>query len=523
MGTLREGAKLPDIMPSLSLLDLILFGVYLVVVLGVGLLASRREEKADDYFLAGRSLPWWLIGASLLASNISTEQFVGMAGSGVRVGMAIASYEWMSALTLVIVARWFMPRYLAGRIGTMPEFLERRFSSPARSWLAFYMLVAYVLVALATVLYSGSLALQTLFGLPIPWGLLLLSVFGGAYTIYGGLRAVVWTDFVQAAFLVLGGAIALFLSLDAVGGWGELVHRAPDKFHTVLPLDNPDLPWFAVFFGGLWIANLFYWGCNQFITQRALAARNLRQARYGVILAAWFKLLMPFLIVVPGIAALELFPEELAGHADSAFPVLVKHLLPAGLRGVMLAALIGAVMSSLDSMLNSAATIFTLDIYRRHLRPDADEARLIRVGRWSTLVFLGIATAWAPMLGRFQGVFHYIQEFWGLVTPGVTVVFLAGMFWRRASALGATLALALTLPVTIGIKLAFPGMAFLNQMWLAALLLAMILVLTSSRPIPSPSPVSVPPTALPVRRDRFFDVLCVALVLATVALYALFY
>jgi len=511
-----------------SPLDTATIIAYFLAIAAIGLFAGRRERVAADYFLAGRALPWWLIGISLIASNISTEHFVGMAGSGVDFGLAIASYEWMAAITLVVVARWFLPKLLALRITTMPEYLERRFDPRARSWLAAYMLLAYVFVAMATVLYSGGLALQTIFGFPLAGGIAALAVFAGAYTAYGGLKAVVWTDLVQGIVLLVGGGVTTVLGLQALGGWDVLMTEAGDKFHMVLPLSHPELPWFAVFFGGLWIANLFYWGCNQFITQRTLAARSINQGRYGAVFAAYIKLVVPFVVVIPGIVASILYRGEL-GRSDMAYPMLVERLLPAGLTGLVFAALIGAIMSSLDSMLNSAATIFTVDLYGRHLRPGSSEGRLITVGRTSTVVFLVIATAWAPFLGRFERVFSYIQEFWGLITPGVAVVFLGGLFWRRASAQAAVWVLAATLPMTIGVKLTLPDAAFLNQMWIAGLLLAALLVWRSmAAPAPataSPAPAADSALAGPVvpQRDLLFDALCAGVVVCTAVLYIVFF
>jgi SSS family solute:Na+ symporter len=328
--------------------------------------------------------------------------------------------------------------------------------------------------------------------------------------------------------------------------------QAGDKFHTVLPLDHPELPWFAIFFGGLWIANLFYWGCNQFITQRTLAAKDLRQGRYGIVFAAYIKLLIPFLIVIPGIIASVLYAGDLE-RSDMAYPMLIDRLLPSGLSGLMFAALLAAIMSSLDSMLNSAATIFTIDIYHRRLRPRASQRRLIAMGRWSTVVFLLVAAAWAPFLGRFERVFSYIQEFWGLITPGVAVVFLAGLFWKRATAAGAATAMGLTLPVTIGIKwlsyyLESNGytskIAFLDQMWVAGLLLLASLALVSlawpdkraSEAEADPAEdVGAPHSGHPeaetagsgpiptFKKDRLFDFLCAGVVILTIALYIVFF
>ncbi len=527
---------------NLSPFDIFAFVAYFAVVAIVVVAVSRREREAKDYFLAGRNLRWWLIGISLIASNISTEHFVGMAGSAVDFGLAIASYEWMAAITLVIVARWFLPKYLEHGVTTMPEYLERRFDLRARSWLAVYMLLAYVGVALATVLYSGGLALHTIFDMPLWLGIVILAAFGGGYTIYGGLKAVVWSDLIQGTMLLAGGALTTFIGLRAIGGWGSLMEQAGDKFHTVLPLDHPELPWFAIFFGGLWIANIFYWGCNQFITQRTLAAKDLRQGRYGILFAAYIKLLIPFIIVVPGIIASVLYADELT-RSDMAYPMLIDRLLPGGVRGLMLAALVAAIMSSLDSMLNSAATIFTIDIYQRRLRPRSSQRNLIATGRWSSMAFLLVATAWAPFLGRFERVFSYIQEFWGLITPGVAVVFLAGLFWRRATAGAAAAAMAATLPVTIGIKLLWPQMAFLNQMWVAGVVLSAIVAgISLARPEtrsageePEDQPLVPPhsghpevegldhPAPAAPATDRLFDVLCAGVVVLTIILYAVFF
>ncbi|MCH8254046.1 MAG: hypothetical protein IID06_01745 [Gemmatimonadetes bacterium] len=302
--------------------------------------------------------------------------------------------------------------------------------------------------------------------------------------------------------------------------------EAGDKFHMVLPLDHPELPWFAVFFGGLWISNLFYWGCNQFITQRALGAKNIVQARYGVVFAAYIKLLIPFIVVIPGIVAGVLYADDLS-RSDMAYPLLLQRLLPSGLTGLMFAALLAAIMSSLDSMLNSAATIFTIDIYQRRLRPDSSQRHLIAVGRTSTVAFLLIAAAWSPVLLRFERVFSYIQEFWGLITPGVAIVFLGSLFWRRTTSSAATWVMAATLPATIGVKLLIPEAAFLDQMWVAGLVLGALLV---GRSLATPGSATALATAsqntdssaLP-RQDRLFDLLCAVLVALTLALYWIFF
>lgn len=495
----------------LAALDYVVFAAYLVIIVIVGLYLARREDDAADYFLAGRALRWWIIGASLIATNISTEHFVGMAGSGYTFGLAIASYEWMAAVTLIIVGRWFLPVFLRHQIYTMPQFLEIRFNAHARAILAAFLLGAYVFVALAAVLYSGAIALSTIFGVRLWVGIALIGGVTGLYTIYGGLKAVVFTDFVQLIFLLAGGIVASVLGLRRIGGFGALLEAAPEKFHTVLPLSHPELPWFGVFFGGLWIANLFYWGCNQYITQRTLAARSLKEGQHGVLFAAYLKLLIPFIVVIPGIIAWALYRDQIQ-RADMAYPYLIRAIVPTGLAGLFFAGLLAAVMSSLSSMLNSSATIFTMDLYARYIAgrergpeapgsraaapqtwgpergegersagPAEEQARLIRVGRWSSVVILVLATAWAPFLARVGRIFSYMQEFWGIITPGVAVVFLLGLFWRPATARGAVAGLLATIPITVGVKIAAPGMAFLNQMFAAGALVAAVVALVSLR------------------------------------------
>jgi len=352
----------------LSTTDLVTFVLFLGAVIFVSLRASRGRRTAEGYFLAGRNLGGWAIGMSLVATNISTEHFVGMAGRGYDLGLAIASYEWMAAVTLVLVGLFFLPRFLAAGIYTIPEYLEFRYDVRTRTLMAGFIMAAYVFVALATVLYSGALALESIFGIDLDLGIWLIGILAGGYTIYGGLKAVVWSDLIQGVALLLGGVVVTVLGFKAIGGIEPFLEAADGKLHTVLPWNHPEMPWLAVFVGGLWIPNLFYWGLNQFITQRTLAARSLADGQRGIFLAGFIKLAIPFIIVFPGIMAAELFADQVT-HADQAYPVMMRELLPVGLTGAMFAALFGAVMSTLDSMLNSAATIFSVDLYKRHLRP----------------------------------------------------------------------------------------------------------------------------------------------------------
>jgi SSS family solute:Na+ symporter len=471
---------------GLNAWDGVTFVLFLAAVIGISLYASRREKDTKDYFLAGRNLTWWLIGFSLIASNISTEHFVGMAGAGYgAAGLAIASYEWIAAISLVVVGLVMLPLYLRLGIYTMPEFLERRYGGMARSIMAFYMMLAYVGVAIAAVLYSGALGLQAIFGLDLTVGIWLIGLLAGAYTIYGGLKAVVWSDLLQGSALLLGGLLVTVIALGKAGGLDAFLTANADKLHAVLPADHPEIPWTAMLLG-IWIPNFFYWGCNQFITQRTLGARSLAQGQLGILLAASIKLVIPFIIVFPGIMAAQLFASEI-GLADQAYPVLIKNLLPAGLRGILFAALFGAVMSSLDSMLNSASTIFTMDIYRRHLKPQASDESLVKVGRVATAVLVVAGCLLAPLPGRFEGVFRYIQLVWGFISPAVVTVFFVGLFWRRATHAAAVTALLLGVP-TYGILLwAFPEVAFLNHMAITFLvLLVAMVVVTRVRPLAEP-------------------------------------
>ncbi len=442
-------------------LDHLVFGAYLLVVAAVGILASRRKEQSDDYFLAGRNLTWWVIGGSLIAANISTHHFIGMSGQGFTIGLAIASYEWIAAIALIIYGKFFLPYYLKTRITTMPEFLETRFNHRVRLTFAIISLVGYVFIELAVVLYTGSLAIESIFGLPLTWGLAILCLIGGGYTIYGGLRSVAFTDVIQVAVLIVGGLVVTGLGLVAVGGatpgyganlWDGLravADGSPEKFHMVQPWNHPELPWIGVFFGGMWLANIFYWGCNQFITQRTLAARSVWHGQMGVVFAGFLKLLVPVLVVLPGIIAWRLYdPAEgllrarfTLAKGDLAFPTLVRQLLPPGLTGLVMAGLMGAVMSTIASLLASSSSIFTFDIYQRHLNPAASGRRLILVGRLATLAVLVVATVVGWFLRDLGAIFTYIQKYWSIAYPSICAVFLAGFFWPRANARGCLAAL----------------------------------------------------------------------------------
>ncbi len=476
---------------SFSSFDLTVFFGYIIFIVVLGLWVSREkkghEKNSQDYFLAGRMLPWWAVGASLIASNISAEQVIGMSGSGYAIGLAIASYEWMAAITLIIVAKYFLPIFLDKKIYTMPQFLEIRFDSRVRTSLAVFWLGVYIFVNLTSVLYLGALALKTIMGVELIYGIIGLALFSGLYTIYGGLKAVAWTDVVQIVVLVGGGLVTSFLALDAVsGGAGviegltTLVNSVPDKFDMILDSSNKyykDLPGISVLIGGMWIANLFYWGCNQYITQRALAAKNLKEAQRGLVFAGYLKILMPLIVVIPGIAAF--FLKAQIAKPDESYPWLLSNFVPAGLKGLAFAALIAAIVSSLSSMVNSTATIFSMDIYRQMIKKDASEKQLVRTGRIVSFIALIIAVMIAPLLQTLEQAFQFIQEFTGFISPGVFLIFILGLFWKKATANSALWAAVLTIPLSAGFKYFAPGIPFMDRMGIVFLLLGVLVVIMS--------------------------------------------
>lgn len=469
---------------SLSTLDISIVLAYLAGIFILAQWVSRekagQQKSAQDYFLASRSLPWWAIGASLIAANISAEQIIGMSGSGYAIGLAIASYEWMAAITLLIVGKWFLPIFLRNGITTMPQFLQERYGNRIRTLMAVFWLGLYVFVNLTSILWLGSIAIAGVAGLNQDVALVLLGAFALAYQLYGGLKAVALTDIVQVCLLVLGGLLVTVITLSKIGdgsvsdGFMQLWQQHPERFEMILSKDNPfykDLPGLSVLLGGMWIANLSYWGFNQYIIQRALAAKSLREAQKGVVFAAFLKLLIPAIVVLPGIAAVMLAPD--LERPDAAYPTMLA-LLPSGILGLVFAALVAAIVASLASKINSVATIFTLDFYAKRA-PDASQAKLVRVGRIAASIAIIVAVLTArPLLGGFDQGFQYIQEFTGFFTPGIVVIFLLGLFWKRANEAGALAAAVGSFLLSLVFKLLWPSLPFLDRMgvvFLATLLL----------------------------------------------------
>ncbi|MBB6093654.1 SSS family solute:Na+ symporter [Povalibacter uvarum] len=480
---------------TLTTLDIAIVAIYAVGIFILAQWVSREkgshEKNAQDYFLASRSLPWWAIGTSLIAANISAEQIIGMSGSGYVIGLGIASYEWMAALTLIIVGKYFLPIFLKNGIYTMPEFLEKRYSPAVRNVMAVFWLGVYVFVNLTSILWLGATAVHTVTGIDVQTALIAIGIFAGAYALYGGLKAVALTDVIQVSLLVLGGLLISYIALDrisegqgVVAGFNTLFTTFPEKFDMILSQDNPnykDLPGLSVLLGGLWVMNVSYWGFNQYIIQRALAAKSVQEAQKGIVLAAFLKLLMPVIIVLPGIAALVLAPD--LARPDEAYPHLMA-LLPTGILGLVFAALVAAVIASLGSKINSIATIFTMDLYRS-MKPQTSERDLVKIGRIAASVGLIVAILSArPLLGSFDQAFQYIQEFTGFFTPGICVIFLLGMFWERTTAAAALVAAVASAVLSLVFKLAMPLMPFMNRVgyvFLICFALAIVISLASPR------------------------------------------
>ena len=492
-------------------IDYIVFITYGLLIVFVGLWISRSkkgvQKTSQDYFLASRSLTWWAIGASLIAANISAEHFIAMSGSGFRIGLGIAAYEWMAAIALIIVAKYFLPVFLENKIYTMPQFLKQRYNSGVSTAFAVFWLLVYVFVNLTTVAWLGANAMHMIMGIPVIYGLIILAVTAGIYSIYGGLKAVAWTDVIQVIFLIGGGLITVYLALDAVGGghgpiqgFREIFDRASQLFNMVIEEGTMtsdgsggakdafiDLPGLAVIFGAMWLANFGYWGFNQYIIQKGLAAKNLKHAKQGLLFAGYLKILIPLIVIIPGIAAyvLQNNPElvqdiSIEGSiekADHAYPWLLHNFVPPGIKGLAFAALVAAIVSSLASMINSTATIFTIDIYKQHINKEATDKQMVKTGRIVSFLALLIAMLAAkPLLGGLDQAFQYIQEYTGYIYPGVVVVFGMGLFWRQVSSKAALWTAIITIPAGIVFKLIFPEMPFILRMGNVFILLSAVAI-----------------------------------------------
>jgi SSS family solute:Na+ symporter len=550
---------------TFSFLDYAIFIIYGIVILGVGLWVSRdkkgHQKNADDYFLASKSLPWWAIGASLIAANISAEQFIGMSGSGFAIGLAIASYEWMAAITLIIVGKYFLPIFIEKGLYTIPEFVEKRYSTNLKTILAVFWLGLYIFVNLTSVLYLGALAMETIMGIPMIYSILGLALFAASYSLYGGLSAVAWTDVIQVVFLTLGGLATTYLALNHVSGgegvWVGFQHiyeAAPDSFHMILDKAHAqyvNLPGIGVLIGGMWVANLYYWGFNQYIIQRTLAAKSLKESQKGIIFAGILKLIIPLIVVIPGIAAYVMVndPSIMArlgdaaqnniptmDAADKAYPWLLQ-FLPNGFKGIAFAALAAAIVSSLASMLNSTSTIFTMDIYKPYFNPKASDRKTVNVGRLSAAGALVIACLIAPFLSGLDQAFQYIQEYTGMVSPGILAVFILGLFWKKATNKAAIWGALMSIPVALFFKFGpkgwvegtavegfFPNLPFLDQMGLTFLIsMLFIVVLSYKQNKGADDAKGIEISKETFKTDKTFNIVSYAIIIVLVALYALFW
>ena len=555
-----------------ELLDVIVFVAYALLIIGVGLWVSRgKGDTSEDYFLASKSLPWWAIGASLIAANISAEQFIGMSGSGFALGLAIASYEWMAAITLIVVGKFFLPIFIEKKLYTIPEFIEVRYSKNLKTILAIFWICLFIFVNLTSVLYLGATALDTIIGSGdgaiFMECIIGLALFAAAYSLYGGLSAVAWTDVVQVVLLVIGGLITTYIALEHVSsdgniftGMAEVYEQVPEKFSMILDkgeIITPngkdawwDLPGIAVLVGGLWVANLYYWGFNQYIIQRTLAAKSLKESQRGIVLAGFLKILIPLITVIPGIIAFVMnsdasgminegvtsasfFGENGRIINDNAAPWLIKNYIPVGVKGLILAALAAAIVSSLASMLNSTSTIFTMDIYKALINKKADDKKLVSVGRITVVVSLVIAMWIAPNLGNLGQVFQYIQEYTGVVSPGILAVFLTGIFWKKTTNNAAIFGVLISIPVAMYFKVAPNGWSdlpifidnipFMHQMGITFLTTASMILIISFIEGNQDNPKGIILTKELFKTDASFNIPAFVVLLITTFLYAFFW
>jgi SSS family solute:Na+ symporter len=498
-------------MNTLQTADYIVFFIYFILISAYGYYVYRKKRSATttstEFFLAEGSLTWWAIGASLIASNISAEHFIGMSGSGFALGLAISTYEWMAAATLLVVAVFIIPVYLKNRIFTMPQFLSKRYNDKVSTIMAVFWLLVYVFVNLTSIIYLGALAISSISNISFEWSIVGLSLFSVIVTL-GGMKVIGYTDVIQVLVLIIGGLVTTYLALsllsehfgyggNIIKGLGVLRKEAPSHFHMIFNKSDkyyPELPGISVLIGGMLINNLAYWGCNQYIVQRALGA-DLQTARKGILFAAFLKMLIPVIAVLPGIAMYVLhqngmFQSEMSDATgaikpDHAYPTLMN-LLPAGLKGVAFAALTAAIVASLAGKANSISTIFSLDIYKKYFNKEASDRKLVRVGRWAVIVAMVVAALVTPALKSLDQAYQFIQEYVGFISPGVLAIFLLGFFWKPTTAAAAMAGALLTIPISTVLKFlpnwtngAFPALPFLNRMEIDFVLIVLVMIIIS--------------------------------------------
>jgi len=516
----------------MATLDIIIFVAYglLIVVVGNWLARSKSEKQnSSDYFFASRSLPWFLVGSSIIAANISAEQFIGMSGSGYAIGLGIATYEWIAAIILIVVAKYFLPVFIEKKIYTMPQFLALRYDNRIKTILAVFWLSLFVFVNLTSILYLGALTLKAVFGIKLIYGIIGLALFSLLYTIVNGLKAIASTDIIQVFFLLLGGIITTWFAVDHVGGntgilngFETMYREIPDKFHMIIKRSDPNyfyLPGVRAIIGGIWIAGIYYFGANQYIIQKAFGAKSLREAQKGMVFAGFLKLILPFVVVIPGIAAYALSADIV--KSDEAYPWILENIVPAGIKGLIFAALIAAIVSSFSAIINSAATIFTMDLYKPYMNPKASEEKLVSIGRISGIVAMLIAVIVAPLLGSIDQAFQFIQEYTGMISPGVTAIFVLGMFWKRTTSNAAFWGTIFSIPFSAAIKFLFPQMPFLDQMMISFLLISLIIIIISLFDKNEGKGLELSRTIF--RTDRWFNLLSIIILVLFSAIYILFW
>jgi SSS family solute:Na+ symporter len=486
-------------MKHFAVIDWIVFIGYASIIVLVGLWVSRKKKgeqrTAQDYFLASRSLPWWAIGSTLLAANISAEHFIAMSGSGYAIGLAIAAYEWIAAVTLIFVAKFFLPVFIEKGIFTMPQFLSQRYDKRVSTCFAVFWILVYIFVNMTAVIYLGALAMERIIGIPMIYGVIGFSAFSALYSLWGGMKAVAWTDVINVIVLIFGGLITTAFALNALSdghgvfaGFSQLLEKVPQKFHMIIAKGTlfapdgkgglkdafSDLPGLGVVLGSMWLTNLSFWGFNQFIIQRGLAGKSLKEAQLGVAFAGYLKLLIPLLVVIPGITVFALGTK--LGKSDEAYPWLIRNIVPAGITGLSFAAIAAAAVSSISSIVNSTSTIFTIDIYKNFINKNATEKQMVRTGTIVAFIALLIATIVAPQLKTLDQAYQYIQEYTGFIYPGEFLIFFCGLFWRQASTKAALWTALLTIPLGLVMKILFPEMPFVLRIGYVFIILSFVMV-----------------------------------------------
>lgn len=486
-------------MKTFTLTDWSVSIAYVLIIITLGLWVSRgkkgTEKTSDDYFLASRSLPWWAVGSTLLDANISAEHFIAMSGSGYAIGLAIAAYEWIAAVSLILVAKFFLPVFIEKGIFTMPQFLSQRYDRRVSACFAVFWILVYIFVNMTAVIYLGALAMERIIGVPLVYGVIGFSAFSALYSLWGGMKAVAWTDVVNVVVLICGGLITTAFALNTlsdghgiISGFQLLMDKAPQKFHMIIEKGTlfapdgkgglkdafSDLPGLGVVLGSMWLTNLSFWGFNQFIIQRGLAGKSLKEAQLGVVFAGYLKLLIPLLVVIPGITVFALGVK--LGKSDEAYPWLIRNIIPAGITGLSFAAIVAAAVSSISSIVNSTSTIFTIDIYKGFINKNANEKQLVRTGMLVAFVALLIATVIAPQLRTLDQAYQYIQEYTGFIYPGEFLIFFCGLFWKQATSKAALWTAILTIPLGLAMKFLFPGMPFVLRIGYVFIILSFVMV-----------------------------------------------